>query len=138
MIVNNFLVAILSNLLACTCQRADILSTPPNITLSNSLGINCRGSWLCSNQDLEADYVQVIYDVAAGFAKCTPGSHFDCGPMNDTDIYKPSSYIVCLPQGKAFLGGICAFTQGNVSVLGITGEVIKRKLLQLINHGCRV
>ena len=46
---------------------------------------------------------------------------------------------MCLPLGRSFLGGICAFTQGkNVPGTGADGALIKRKLQELSSHGCRV
>lgn len=58
--------------------------------------------------------------------------------MADTDVYAPGAKIICLPQGKSFLGGICVFTQGNVAASGTYGVVIKRKLRELSQHGCQV
>jgi len=41
-----------------------------------------------------------------------------------------------MPQSDYFLGGICAFTHGNVSAAGINGTLIKQKLTELHAHGC--
>ena len=106
----------------------------------NSLGINCRGSALCPAH-LEAfppDYIGTLVEITDGTARFCP-SDFSCGPLNDTDIYLPKEHIVCLPLGQSFLGGICAFTQGsNVPATGVTGALVKLKLLELRGHGCRV
>lgn len=80
-------------------------------TLNHALGINCRGSSLCPTQDLSLDYIDFLLLLVNGRTTCEPDSTFDCGPLNDTDIYKPYAHIACLPQGKSFLGGICAFTR---------------------------
>lgn len=105
-----------------------------------SLGINCRGSILCPAH-LEAfppDYIGTLVEITDGTARFCP-SDFSCGPLNDTDIYLPKAHIVCLPLGQSFLGGICAFTQGsNVPATGVTGALVKTKLLELRGHGCRV
>jgi hypothetical protein len=107
------------------------------VTTASALGINCRGSGLCPQQILAPTYIDTILKIATGLVfDCDPKGDFDCGPMADTDIYAPGSKIICLPQGKSFLGGICAFTQGNVAAL--YGVVIKRKLQELSNHGCGV
>lgn len=115
-----------------------------NSSLSNSfggpLGINCRGSILCPAY-LEVsppDYINTLIMIANGKgAYCPP--NFSCGPLNDTDIYMPNDHIMCLPLGRSFLGGICAFTQGkNVPVNGVNGALIKLKLLELRGHECRV
>ncbi len=79
--------------------------------LNHALGINCRGSSLCPTQDLSLDYIDFLLLLVNGRTTCEPDSTFDCGPLNDTDIYKPYAHIACLPQGKSFLGGICAFTR---------------------------
>lgn len=128
----------LFSLLFFSHGNASLVNASRNSTLNKSLGINCRGSSLCPSQDLTNDYIGIILDIALGLAKCDPQLTLNCGPMNGTDIYKPGTHIICLPQGKSFLGGICAFTQGNVAVLGIFGFLIKRKLRQLSDHGCQV
>ena len=84
-----------------------------------------------------------MLNIANGLAKCNPQSALNCGPMNNTDFYESGAKIVCLPQGQSFLGGICAFTQGQVgksglAAHGVTGAQIKQKLQQLSLHGCRI
>ena len=106
------------------------------VTPAQALGIKCRGSALCPNGGLEFPYLYTLVEIAKGM-NCKPRSGFDCGPINDTDIWAPRAHIICLPQ-QARLGGICVFTQGNVAPLGTTGDVIRRKLIQLKHHGCRV
>ena len=108
-----------------------------NSTLDRSLGINCRGSVLCPSDSLAADYIGIMLKIAYGLAKCSPQSNFNCGPLNETDFYQAGSNIICLPQGKSFLGGICAFTQGNVGA-GVLGVLVKQKLEQLSTHGCKI
>ena len=122
----------------CLC----VLIFPPvnaisNSTLDRSLGINCRGSSLCPSDPLAADYIGIILEIAYGLAKCNPQSRFNCGPLDDKDFYQPGANIICLPQGKSFLGGICAFTQGNVGA-GVLGVLVKQKLEQLSTHGCKI
>lgn len=59
--------------------------------------------------------------------------------MNDTHIHLPNDHIVCLPIGRSFLNGICAFTQGKiVSATGVIEAIIKRELQDLDGHGCRI
>lgn len=108
--------------------------------LGDSLGVNCRGSIICPAY-LEAfppDYIGTFIKITSGsITDCPPD--FFCGPMNDTDIYLPNDHIVCLPIGRSFLGGICAFIQGNnLPTTGVDGALIKRKLQELRGHGCRV
>lgn len=131
-------------LLLCGLRNVDAVS---NATSNIGLGINCRGSSLCPSDYLAPDYVGIMLNIANGLARCNPRSSFNCGPMNDTDFYEPGAHIVCLPQGRSFLGGICAFTQGNLGVsgreatavsIGVTGIRIKQKLQQLSLHGCRI
>lgn len=106
-------------------------------SLNRALGINCRGSSFCPSQDFTSDYTGTMLRIVNGLASCLK-SEFNCGPLNDTDIYKSNAHIVCLPLGKSFLGGICAFTQRNLNPLGVLGTVIKRKLTQLHDHGCHI
>ena len=111
-------------------------SLPTSLNLS--LGINCRGSILCPTNIETSDYIGTLIKITDGSARYCPPS-FSCGPMNDTDIYLPNDHIVCLPLGRSFLGGICAFTQGKkVPATGVVGAMIKRKLQELSGHGCRI
>ena len=106
----------------------------------SSLGINCRGSILCPDNigASSPDYIRTLIEIANGTAVDCP-SDFSCGPLNDADIYFPKDHILCLPTGKSLLGGICVFAQGrNVPATGVTGALVKRKLGQLRDHGCRV
>lgn len=115
------------------------VSAVSNATTELGLGINCRGSAFCpSGFPVRADYIGIMREIVDGDAQCNPRSSFNCGPLNDTDSYDPGAHIVCLPLGKSFLGGICAFAQGNVGRSGVTGVQIKRKLQQLSLHGCRI
>ena len=100
-----------------------------------ALGVNCRGSLLCPSPRLSPDYLNTIARIANGTISCNPKYGFNCGPMNDTDIYAPGKHIICLPQ-ENLLGGVCAFTQGNVGPIGTQGDLIKRKLSELRAHGC--
>ena len=104
-----------------------------------SLGINCRGSVFCPDKiGVSADFIKTLIEITNGNAVDCP-SYFSCGPLNDSDIYLPNDRIVCLPTGQSLLGGICAFAQGsNVPATGVTGALVKRKLRELSDHGCRV
>ena len=108
-------------------------------TVGSSLGINCRGSVLCpDNIGVSPDYIRTLIAIANGNAVDCP-SDFSCGPLNDADIYFPKEHILCIPTGESLLGGICAFAQGsNVPATGVTGALVKRKLGELGEHGCRV
>lgn len=121
-------------------NRSLSINSSSTAFLDKSLGINCRGSILCPTH-LEAfppDYIGTFITITNGKARHCP-RNYDCGPLNDTDFYLPNDLIVCIPQGKSFLGGICAFTQGNnVPATGVTGDLIKRRLQDLVDHGCHV
>ncbi|KAL8724945.1 MAG: hypothetical protein Q9181_006605 [Wetmoreana brouardii] len=102
-----------------------------------ALGINCRGSGFCQYgpSTNSPDITSIFVSLATGtIGVCS--AHFFCGPIADTDMYAPGAHIVCMPQGTSFLGGICAFTQGNITAAGTSGHVIKQKLKQLHEHGC--
>ena len=107
--------------------------------VGTSLGINCRGSLLCPDHiGTSPDYMRTLIEITNGNAVDCP-SDFSCGPLNDADIYLSQDHIVCLPTGVSVLGGICAFAQGsNVPATGVTGALVKSKLGELRNHGCRV
>ena len=105
------------------------------VTPAHTLGINCRGSFLCPDGRFKEPYLHSLVQIAKGM-DCESSSGFNCGPINDTDIWAPGKHILCLPQ-EISIGGICVFTQGNVAPLGITGDVTRQKLLELKQHGCR-
>ncbi|KAL8752517.1 MAG: hypothetical protein Q9184_005706 [Pyrenodesmia sp. 2 TL-2023] len=104
---------------------------------ATALGINCRGSAFCQHgpSSLNPDIISIFLALATGIPDACP-STFSCGPINNTDMYAPGAHILCFPQGLSFLGGICAFTQGNVAGAGTNGLVIKKKLRELKVHGC--
>ncbi len=115
-------------------------SLPALLSVGHPLGINCRGSALCPTflEAFPPDYIGTLVELVDGTAPYCPPD-FSCGPLNDTEIYLPNDHIVCLPLGRSFLGGICAFAQGsNVPATGVTGALVKRKLGELSDHGCRV
>ena len=101
-----------------------------------SLGINCRGSVLCPDGRFRFAYLNTLIQIAKG-TNCISAPGFNCGPINDTDIWAPGKHILCLPQ-QVSIGGLCVFTQGSVAPLGITGNLVERKLTELKQHGCRV
>ena len=128
-------------LLASTSIALSIISPSLNAVsgAGNSLGINCRGSILCPDSigGFPPDYIGTLIDIANGSALDCP-SDFSCGPLNDAEIYFPMDHILCLPTGQSILGGICAFAQGSNVPSGVTGVLIKRKLRELGDHGCRI
>lgn len=119
------------------------LSISPSLNatsaIGSSLGINCRGSVLCpDNIGPSPDYISTLLAITNGNAVDCP-SDFSCGPLNDADVFFPKDHILCLPTGQSLLGGICVFVQGrNVPATGVTGALVKKKLAELSDHGCRV
>ena len=101
-----------------------------------TVGINCRGSLLCPDGRFRYPYLNTLIQITKG-TTCVSASGFNCGPINDTDIWAPDKHILCLPQ-QVSIGGLCVFAQGNVAPLGITGDLVKRKLAELKQHGCQV
>ena len=137
-----------SCLLICVFSVFTFLKTSFSVSMTsslsapvdNSLGINCRGSVLCPPYAFpdRPEYISTLLLITTGNADhCPPG--YSCGPLNDTDIYLPGDHIVCLPQGRSFLGGICAFVQGkNAPRAGVQGALINRALMNLADHKCHV
>ena len=101
-----------------------------------TLGINCRGSLLCPARRFKYPYLNMLIGIAKG-TNCISDSGFNCGPINDTDIWGPGKHILCLPQ-EANIGGLCIFAHGNVPPLGVTGDLVERKLAELKKYGCHV
>jgi len=103
-----------------------------------ALGINCRGSAFCQYgpSSLNPDIISIFVALANGSTPICDSPPFTCGPISDTDNYAPGAHILCMPQSDYFLGGICAFTQSNVSAAGTNGTLIKQKLTELHAHGC--
>lgn len=97
-------------------------------TGAHPLGINCRGSnpncW--SQSGIDDTLFRLLY-----LTESDPS-------LGDAVVYSPGSHIVCRPWGAVPVGGICAFTQGsNLSPAGINGTMIRLKLNELVDHGCR-
>jgi len=115
-----------------------LLLFPLLLPTAFALGINCRGSAFCQYgpSSLNPDIISIFVALANGTTDICESPPFSCGPINDTDDYAPGAHILCLPQGESFLGGVCAFTQGNVSKAGTNGTLIKQKLSELRAHGC--
>lgn len=114
-------------------MRTTILTVPITsfffISIIDALGINCRGSLICSKDFNSVPRLwQAIVHGTAG-AYC-PG-----GPINDFIPWKAGEHIGCIsfPPGA---GSMCLFMQGNVPALGIPGIVIKERLGDLVEHGC--
>ena len=93
------------------------------------LGINCRGSGFCPSilEDLITDFSDAILH---GNSTIVGG-----GPMNDSDIYY-DGYPQDITCDKHYT--VCLFMQGNVPVGGVNGSVIKARITDLRNHGCKV
>ena len=126
----------------CHCRTFSLLLASVSIYLQlfvipvQTLGINCRGSVLCPDGRIRWPYLNTLIQIAKG-TNCISAPGFNCGPINDTDIWAPGKHIVCLPQ-QVSIGGLCVFAQGSVAPLGITGDLVERKLAELKQHGCRV
>lgn len=106
-------------------------------SLAASLGINCRGSALCQyGSDPRHHDAIGLFLALATYRIPICSSHFNCDPFHDTNVYMPGQSIMCLRQGTTFLGGICAFTQGNVSTAGTNGTIIRERIRELHDHGC--
>lgn len=93
-----------------------LLSTPVN-----GVGINCHGSARC----LTSDNMGVMEKLAAHMAR-----------MHDRDVYMPGQSIACFYDGWS--GFYCAFVQGKRAPRGgVYGVLLKEKMRQLVEHGCR-
>lgn len=126
----------------CHCRTFTLLLASISIYFQlfvipvRTLGINCRGSTLCPNGRFKYPYLNTLIQIAKG-TMCISAPGFNCGPINETDIWGPGKHIVCLPQ-EVSIGGLCVFAQGNVAPLGVTGDLVKRKLTELKQYGCLV
>lgn len=86
----------------------------------NGLGVNCKGAFRCAfliNPDL-LDRLILNFDL-----------------IDDGALYKNKAPISCL--GGGLIGYFCAFTQGHMPSDGTTGSLLKQKIQELRNHGCR-
>ncbi|KAL8747293.1 MAG: hypothetical protein Q9190_000799 [Brigantiaea leucoxantha] len=105
-----------------------ILSTPESL----HLGINCRGHPLCYT---DVGAVWYLRDLAYGTAWRIPTfPRYNYGPIDDTSLYAAGKHIVCKSGTAHAFGGFCVFTQGAKG--SVSGRLVKRKLTQLLEHGC--
>ena len=105
------------------------------LPLTTSLGINCRGSIVCSDTQSrlrpENNLIGSFYS-----AIHTGNSYFiRGGPISPKYIYHPGEHIAC--EVSIFgSGGICVFVQGNIPAEGVNGQLIVTRLRELVEHGC--
>ena len=114
---------------------AILLAFLPCIT---SLGINCRGSWACdddgnyfymSNLNVLSAFYDALHDDSSPY--------YHGGPINITHVFTTKDHIVCSRNVLGY-GGICLFMQGNLPAQGITGQVVLKRLMDLVDHECWV
>ena len=97
-------------------------------------GINCHGSHWCK----EGFHIwqQVPYDLA------DLNKYITEIPDPSRWIWSVNAHIACKPAFHyislwTLPGFWCLFTQGNVRSGVVDGKLVKRKVLQLLDHGCR-
>ncbi|MCJ1258911.1 hypothetical protein MMC24_006745 [Lignoscripta atroalba] len=112
------------------------LATSTFINSIAALGINCRGSLLCSPTRSEHPTGGLIPHFVDALTR--GGSPFDVpgGPIADDTVYYlgDPKHIACRPEEAG--SGICLFMQGNVPAAGINGSVLKTRIIDLYNHEC--
>ncbi|KAI1848967.1 hypothetical protein JX266_005395 [Neoarthrinium moseri] len=97
------------------------------ISVSNGLGINCRGSSMCSTGDVLT--AQNLRNSING--------------LPDDKYFKSGEHIACDPAGLAnpipwaprIGGSICAFVQNKD---GLNGKELKRLAQFIVDHGCKM
>lgn len=110
--------------------------------LTVSLGINCRGSSYCDPNFSFRHPYPFIPTFAALLTNGTspPNKPLTGGPLPPTRILYPLSptlpHIACdtIPHAG---GGFCVFLQGNVPETGVSGEVVRERMEDLVRHGCQ-
>lgn len=105
------------------------------LPLTTSLGINCRGSIVCS--DTQSRLRPDNNLIASFFAAISRGDSYFIrgGPISPKYIYHSGEHIAC--QLSIFgPGGICVFAQGNIPPEGVSGELVVTRLRDLLVHEC--
>ena len=97
-------------------------------SMSHGLGINCRGSALCSSSD----------------SYTAENLRSSIGGVPDDKYFPKGKHIACdrggvtwvpIPGVPATGGGICAFVQ---NIDGMLGKDLKRLAGFIVDHGCNV
>ena len=121
----------LTALLVTITATTGVLSTPlspdqtPNEPRAAALGINCRGSALCS-------------DARAGKNAASRLQSFINAGIQGNRVYRNGEHIACVDRTSlaAPSGGFCAFLQGTNR--DVNGNNIRDLIGQIVGHGCKV
>lgn len=97
------------------------------VSVSNGLGINCRGSAMCSTGDVwTADNLKNSINGLPDDKYFKEGDHIACDPAG---LANP------IPGAPKIGGGICAFVQ---KTDGLNGKDLKRLAQAIVDHGCKM
>lgn len=62
-------------------------------------------------------------------------AHEAVGDLDDSAIYGPGANIAWAYLWTS-AAAFCAFPQGHVAMPGVSGRVVKKKIVRLMGHGC--
>lgn len=126
------------------------------LPFTTALGINCRGSSMCSYATFESKaqigVMQLLRDAVwrttlPSNTTYNSGEHIICVAENQPIVLNPSTTIAAGPEGGVSpsgsfslsgsikTGGICLFAQGNLKT-PLTLKIIRPLLDRLLEHGC--
>lgn len=97
---------------------------PASLHSPRALGINCRGSAICSDpragKDASRRLQAYIQNIQGG------------------RVYRNGEHIACVGRGSTISpnGGFCAFLQGTTR--NVNGNQIKELIGHIVGHGCKV
>lgn len=91
-------------------------------TVVHGLGVNCRGDRRCKSEEFLHVMDRMIQNINL---------------TNDEDIYDRDVFVACIGASSRHRGFFCAFTHGHTPDSGVTGAVLKEKISELKQHGCK-
>ncbi|KAL8869001.1 MAG: hypothetical protein Q9174_004601, partial [Haloplaca sp. 1 TL-2023] len=115
------------------------ISPSINLSIKEPTSANCHGSFWCTVYD--GEFLRVAYHlVTHGYDPTPYTENWNNGPMNDTAFYANGAPAVCVPVEDNFTnGGFCMFMQGGKGERpGVSGQMVKGALKNLVERGCRM
>lgn len=101
------------------------------------MGINCHGSSQCDFTTVGSRNIMKEFNDTAWNGHDN-NDHLPGGPLLDLELWQAGEHIICAENVRQLIGSVCLFLEGdNVPKNGVPGYIIKRRINDLLYHGCK-